>query len=72
MEVQDLNLKDSSVVDEPVLLCLCHDLVSADPSHFLGLAVVGLLVPIEAVLRTRVILHGDIAEESGFVTFRES
>lgn len=50
MEVQDLNLKDRSVVDEPVLLCLCHGLVSADLSSFLGLAVVGLLVPIEAVL----------------------
>lgn len=38
------------MVGEQVLLCLRLWVVPADLSDFLGLAVVGLLVPIEAVL----------------------
>jgi len=65
VKVQDLHLEGRSVVGEQVLLCLCLGVVPADLSDFLALAVVGLLVPIEAVLQARAALHGDVAEEGG-------
>lgn len=65
MKVQDLHLEGRSVVGGQVLLCHRRGAVPADLCNFLSLAVVGLLVPIEAVLRARVVLHGDVAEEGG-------